>query len=232
MKLSIPQPHHLKQAGVTAALFSMVAVVESKSMMGAYHAQLDPTNGLQMAALSALAATLAFAGFNIAGSFKDDIRHYVRRRVFAVRAVAIAFLLIPIGFLGSSLKMDRLDAFAAAYENSDAQRADAILASDMMADRYDRAAARDRLSAQPTPDLSLADGEFWIALFILGVLNFAADALRIPAPVTAEEAAHIRKLEIAAKGQATKRRNKAAREAKKRAAAAPPKRFRLLAGGK
>lgn len=227
------EKHHIKQAGVSAVLATMIAVVESKSILGAVHSQLDPIAGYQMGAISGLSALLAFVGFNLVGAFKDDVRWQVRRRVLPTRIIALAFLIAPICFLGSSLKMDRLEAHYAVYAASPAFAADTATVADPAADRYDREEARARIARPVTPDLNIFDGELWIAIFLLGLLNFGGEALRVPAPCSDEEREHIRRCEIAAKGQATRRRNAAKRQAAKQKREGKPERsFGILQGGK
>lgn len=226
------QPHHLKQAAVSVVIGAMVAVVESKSALGAYHAQADHTNGVLMAAISALSAALAFTGFNLVGAFKDDMRKSVRDRVKAVRVLAIGFLILPISFFGSSVKLDRLNAEYAAYIDSPLYEMDQAFVADPsnLIGMVGPSEQAQRLIAPTTAKLDILDGEFWFAAFLLGLLNFAAEAFRVPAPITDEERKHIRQVEIAQKGAATRARNKAKREAAKN----PPakKRFGVLDGGK
>lgn len=207
--------HHLRQAVVTVLLVALILVLESKSALGAFHAQLDPLAGYQMAALSVVCAAIAFIGFGLAGALKDDERPHVRLRARAARIVAVAFLIAPVAFLGSALKMDRQAAQWAAYVSSPAYQADQALAQDMMADQYERRAATRRLIPPSTPDLDVADAEFWVALFLQGLLIFASDALRVPAPITAEERQALMYKLRAQKAAATRKRRRQAQEARK-----------------
>lgn len=217
MKFPEIKPHHIKQAGVSLAVGAMIAVVESKSALGAYHAQADHINGIQMAMVSALSALLAFVGFSLVGAFKDDMRPDVKARVKAVRIIAICFLILPISFFGSSVKLDRLHAEYAAYIASPLYATDQAFVADPsnMIGQNGMTEQERRLIAPTTAKLDILDGELWFAAFLLGLLNFAAEAFRIPAPITEAERAHIRAKEIAAKGQATRRANKAKRDAAK-----------------
>lgn len=208
--------HHVKQALVTVLLVALILVLESKSALGAYHAQLDHIAGMQMAALSVVCAAIAFIGFGLAGSLKDDERPVVRRRAKVARLVAVCFLIAPVAFLGSALKADRLAAHWQAYHSSPAYAADQALARDMMADRYEREAATARLVPPSTPDLDAADVEFWVALFLQGLLIFASDALRVPAPITTEERQALMFKLRGQKAAATRRRKKQAKESRLR----------------
>lgn len=208
--------HHFKQIGVTGLLVSLIAILESKSALGAYHAQLDHITGLQMAALSAVCSLVAFVSFGLAGAFKDDERPHVRARAKAARVIALAFLIVPVGFLGSSLKMDNQAQHWAAYTASPAFAADQALVADHMSDQYARQEAQARMIEPTTPDLSLLDGELWVALFLQGLLIFASDALRVPAPITADERLAIMYKLRGQKAAATRKRRNAARQSKPR----------------
>jgi hypothetical protein len=207
--------HHLRQGVVTLLLVALILVLESKSALGAFHAQLDPIAGYQMAALSVVCAAIAFIGFGLAGALKDDERPVVRRRARFARIVALAFLIAPVAFLGSALKADRQAAQWQAYVGSRAYEADQRLSQDMMADQYERRAATQRLIPPSTPDLDVLDAEFWIALFMQGLLIFSSDALRVPAPITAEERLALLYKLRGQKAAATRKRRKAAQEARK-----------------
>lgn len=207
--------HHLRQALVTLLLVALILVLESKSALGAFHAQLDALAGYQMAALSVVCAAIAFIGFGLAGALKDDERPVVRRRARAARIVAVAFLIAPVAFLGSALKMDHQAAQWQAYSTSPAYAADRALSQDMMADQYERRAATQRLIPPSTPDLDIMDAEFWIACFMQGLLIFASDALRVPSPITSEERQALMYKLRGQKAAATRKRRKAATEARK-----------------
>lgn len=206
--------HQVKQALVTVLLVALIVVLESKSALGAFHAQLDTLAGYQMAALSLICAVIAFVGFGLAGALKDDERPNVRARAKVARIIAVCFLIGPVAFLGSSLKMDRQAAQWAAYSGSPAYAADQALANDMMADRYDRQAAAERLVPPSTPDLDVLDPELWVALFLQGLLIFASDALRVPAPITAEERQALMFKLRGQKAAATRKRRKDAKQAR------------------
>lgn len=209
--------HHLKQAGFTVLLLGLIVVLESKATIGAYNSVTDPVAALQHSALSLVCALLAFFTFGFAGRLKDDERPHVAARAMAARVVALAFLIVPVGYLGSAFKADRQASHWAAYSASPAYDADVALAGDMMADRYAREGAADRIVQPTTPDLTLADGEWWMAGFFQFLLIFASDALRVPAPITQEE-------RVRAKRSAAAKKAAATRKAKKG--------FRLLQGGK
>lgn len=189
--LSKRKPSSLTQIALQWAIWlllgAMIVTIESKSAMGAYHVQLDHVTGIQMGVLSLICAVVAFIANGVAGAFKDDVRPHVRARAKAARFVSIAFLIVPICFLGSSLKWDSMEREWIAYTESAAYTADQATAQDPMADRYDREAARQRLTRPSDPNLSAIDGEFWIATFLQAMLIFAADALRVPVKATASE---------------------------------------------
>ena len=165
--------HHVKQGVITTLLWALIGVMESISAYGAYHAEADHIRGAQMAAMTVICAAIAFLGFGLAGRLKEDERPETARRARAARIVAASFLILgPIPFLGSALKMERLDREWSAYSSSVAYQADQQMALDEMADRYDREAARQRIIQPVNANLDPADGEFWVALLIqtLGVL--------------------------------------------------------------
>ena len=200
-----------KQLGLTALLLALVAVLESKSAMGAYASVVDHIAGIQHAALSASCAILAFVFSTMAGRFKFDERPYVRSSATLARIVSIAFLIVPTSYLGASLKVDRIDREWAAYNGSAAYAADVVTAGDPMADRYDRQDARERIS-KPTSQVQITDGEFLIALG-LQILVITAAGIPLHAPATADELKHWRAVRAGQKGAATRKRN-AARKAK------------------
>ena len=201
--------HHLKQAAVTGLLVALIVVLESKSALGAYHAQSDHIAGIQFAALSLVSAAIAFIGFGLAGSLKDDYRPHVRRRAKFARIVSLAFLFIPVIMLASAIKADNSAREWAAYSESPAYVADQALAVDMMADRYERQAAQARLVEPVVTGVDVTDVAFWIALFLQGLLIFASDAMRVPAPMSAEEFEHLKRSNAAKKAAATRKQRKA-----------------------
>jgi hypothetical protein len=225
--------HHAKQACFTALLLILIAVLEIKAAIGAYDTVVHvapfvpgtaiPLAAAQHAALSLVSALLAFFTFGFAGRLKDDERPHVARRAFAARIVSLVFLLIPIGYLGSSLKADRLAAEWETYRASAAYTADVATVADPLADLYLRREAQVRLVEPATPALSIADFEWWLALVFQGVLILASDALRVPAPITDEERRHWRAVRAGHKAAATRKR---------RAAAKKKPAFRVFAGGK
>lgn len=194
-----------KQLGLTGLLLLLVATLESKSALGAYGSVADHVSGLQHAALSASCAVLAFVFSTLAGRFKFDIRPAVRSSATLARLVSIAFLIVPTTYLGASLKIDRVDREWAAYHGSEAEAADIATASDVMADRYDRQEARQRI-VKPTGEVQITDGEWMVAL-ALQVLIITAAGIPMHAPATAEEIQHWRRVEAAQKGVATRKRN-------------------------
>lgn len=199
-------------------LGAMIVTLESKSALGAYHLQLDHTTGIQMAALSAICAVVAFIANAVAGAFKDDVRPHVRRRARSARAVSIAFLIVPICFLGSSLKWDSMQRAWLAYDGSAQMLADQSTVADPMADRYDRDLARQRLTRPTDPQLDPVNGEFWIALFLQSMLIFAADALRVPSQASKSETAYWRRKAADARRRFNaERREKEKREAERQA---------------
>lgn len=230
-----PKIHQVKQLGFTALLLTLIAVLESKAAIGAYHSVVHdglsiggvPLAAVQSSALSVACSLIAFFAFGFAGRLKDDLRPEVRARALLCRTISLAFLLVPIGYLGSSFKGDRDASHWAAYSASPAFTQDQALASDMMADRDDRDAAKERIVRPATPDLSPIDFEWWLAAFFQIAVIFGSDALRVPAPITQEEREHHRRVASAKKGVETRKRNKA-----KRVRDAKPKGLRVFAGGK
>lgn len=203
------QPHHLKQAAITTALVVLIVVLESKSALGAYHAQTDHIAGLQFAALSLVSAIIAFVGFGLAGRMLDDYRPHVRRRAHAARIVSLAFLVIPVTMLATSIKFDNAARQWTAYVESPAFAADQQTASDPMADRFERQAAQNRLIEPVVTGVDVIDGELWIAIFLQGLLIFASDALRVPAPMTQAEFEHLKRSQAAKKAAQTRKQRKA-----------------------
>lgn len=206
--------HRFKSWGLMALIFVLVAVVESKSAFGAYNTVIDHVSGLQHAALSAVCAVLAVVFSSIAGGIRDDERPYVRRRASLARFVSICFLIVPIGYLGSALKADRIETSWTAYTTSAAYQADVALANDRSADLYESRLARERMT-KPSLQLTMLDGEFYVAAFLQFVLITAAGIPLAP-PITEAEAKHWRSVAAGKKAAATRRRNAAKRAAKKR----------------
>lgn len=199
--------HRLAQLGFTALLLALIAVLETKAAVSAFSIA-----GYLHASLSAVCALLAFFAFGFAGRLKDDERPHIAIRTRAARVVALCFLLVPIGYLGSSFKADRQASQWEAYSTSPAYTADVALSQDMMADRYDRQAATSRLVEPTTPDLTLADGEWWMAAFFQFLLIFASDALRVPAPITEAERQSVMFKRRGQKAAETRKRRKLAKE--------------------
>lgn len=200
--------HHLKQAAVTALLIGLIVVLESKSALGAFHAQTDHIAGLQFAALSIVSAAIAFIGFGLAGALKDDYRPQVRQRAKFARIVSLAFLAIPVVMLATSIKADNKAREWTAYIESPAYTADQALAADLMADRFDRQAATQRLVEPVVTGVDVLDPSFWIALFLQGLLIFASDAMRVPAPISQAEFEHLKRSQAAKKAAATRKARK------------------------
>lgn len=205
--------HKVKQIALTGALLLLAAVLETKAAMMPL-ATIGGISGAQHAALSATCALLAFMFSALAGGMKDDERPYVRRRARTARIISLALLCVPIGYLGSSFKLDRIETERASYLASDAYRQDLALAQDNMADLYERREARARI-APPVVALTILDGEFWLALFFQ-VTVITAAGIRISPPATADEIKHWRSVAAGKKAAATRRRNAAKRAAKKR----------------
>lgn len=220
----MPKLHVIQGAGFAVLLIVLILCLETKAAMGAFHSAPDTLTGLQLSAMSLTCALIAFFGFGLAGRLRDDERPNVRARAKAARFVALAFLFVPIVFLGSALKADRLTQQWEAYRASPAYEADVALSQDWMADRYEREAATRRLIQPTSANLDPADGEFWLAACLQFLLIFASDALRVPAPITQEERLALMYKMRGQKAAATRRRRKQAKEAKKG--------FRLLSGGK
>lgn len=214
--------HLIKQGVVTVLLVALIVVLESKASLGAYHAQTDHIKGLQFAALSLVSAAIAFIGFGLAGALKDDERPHVRHRAKAARFVSLAFLVIPVIMLGTAIKADNTARQWAAYSASPAFAADQLLVTDPMSDLYERRAAADRLVEPVVTGVDVIDPALWIAAFLQSLLIFASDALRVPAPITAEERLSLMHKLRGQKAAATRRKRKAAKEAKRG--------FRLIAG--
>jgi len=210
------QFHHVQRAIVLALLVTLWAAIESVSAVGAFHHEADHLRGIQMAVLTVACAAIAFLGFGLAGRLKDDERPKVAARAKAARVVAVCFLFIgPIPFFGSALKAENQAREWAAYASSPAYAADQQTALDPMADRYERQAARERLIPPANANLDILDAEFWLALVIQGLLIFASDALRVPAPITAEERQALMFKLRGQKAAATRKRRKQAKEARK-----------------
>lgn len=217
MALSQIKPHHLLGALFALLLWSLVAVVESISSYGAYHAETDHNRGLQMAALTVICAALAYLGFGLAGRLKDDERRHIRLRAKAARLVAVCFLFLgPIPFFGSAIKMERLEREWAAYSVSPAFDADVALAaqatltiSDRTADDWEIQEAARRTIRPTSANLTVFDVEFWVALAFQFLLIFASDALRVPAPITTEERLALMYKQRGQKAAATREARKA-----------------------
>lgn len=214
------QKHHIQQALITGAIWALILSVESKSALFAYQTQATPIEGFQFAAITLLGAILAALGFTLVGQRKTDPR---KPRAFAIRCLAIAFLMFPVFFFGSAVKLHNTQTAWDAYRASPAYEVDVAIAnqatltiSDQTRATYeiDEAAAR---TVRPTnANLSPIDAEFWFALVLLLVLNMAAEHFQVKEPITKEELDHIRRSEAAKKGAETRERNRRRREENKR----------------
>lgn len=223
--------HHVQQALITGALWALILSVESKSALFAYQTQANPIDGVQFAAITLLGAILAALGFTLVGQIKADEREHIRRHAFTIRAIAVVFLCFPVFFFGSSVKLHNDQAEWDAYRQSAAYQADAATAaqanltiSERTVDQWDIDQAARRTIRPTNANLDITHGEFWFALILLGLLNFAAEKFRVPAPITQEERLTIMYRERARKAAETRRRRKAAKE--------PKKGFRVFSGGK
>lgn len=212
----------LKQIGVLFAVVVLAAVLETKAAMFPIET-LEGVAGWQHGAFSASCAILAIIFASLAGGMKSDVRPHVRRNAIAARAISLACLLVPISYLGSSFKHENQERAWAAYTASPLYAADQALIEDMMADRYDREAARVRLTKPTSAELSIFDFEFWMSAFFQ-IIVISAAGIKIQPPATEAEIKHWRSVAAGKKAAATRRRNKA-RKAKKPA-------LKILAGGK
>ena len=217
------QTHHLQQAAITVSLWVLILSVESKSALFAYQTQATPIEGVQFAAITILGAILAALGFTLIGQMKADERKSVRRQAGIVRLIALAFLCFPVFFFGSAVKLHNdqtaWDAYRAspAYQVDQAMAAQANLSiSDQTADTWEIQEAARRLVRPTNANLSPLDAELWFALVLLGLLNFAAEKFRVPAPITPEERMALMFKERGQKAAATRKARKAAKAAKPR----------------
>lgn len=215
--------HHVQQLAITASLWALILSVESKSALFAFQTQATTVEGIQFAAITLLGAILAALGFTVVGQMKADERPQVRRNAWAVRLIAVTFLCFPVFFFGSSVKLHNAQVSWDAYRTSPAYTADVALAgqqsltiSDRTADDYEITEAAERTVRPTNANLSPVDGEFWFALILLGILNFAAEKFRVPAPITSEERQALMFKERGRKAAETRKRRKAARESKPR----------------
>lgn len=214
------QMHTIKQFGIGALIVAALCTIEYKSAVGAYHQQVDPASGMQWAAISMMFAILAIAAFAIAGSLKDDVRPWVQERVKWARGIGLAAIIVPMCFLASALKDEnteqRWQAYIAAGPNNSpsSYQLDQNVVDDNQADPYDQREARERIRANRPGaiDLDLFDVELWIAAFFQAILLFAADKLRVAAPITEAEMIKMRLSERGRKGAETRRRNRELRE--------------------
>lgn len=235
MALSQIKPHQIKGFAFGLLVVLAIFAVESKSAIAAYQSQEDHLSGLQAALISVVFALLATFAFSRAGALKEDYRPQVHSRAFVTRIVALIFCLAPIGFLGSALKANNVEERWQAYTTAapgqlSAYQIDQTTASDMMADTFERREARSRIT-RPTSDLSLADGEWWIAAFFVLSLLFAADVLRVPAPMSEAEFQHLKR-SLAAKKGAAKRKEAARKRAETKRRAERKPLFGLIQGGR
>jgi len=215
--------HQVQQLAITASLWALILSVESKSALFAYQTQATLIEGVQFAAITLLGAVLAALGFTIVGQMKADERPRIRRNAWAVRLIAVTFLCFPVFFFGSAVKLHNTQVAWEAYHASPAYTADVALAgqqtlsiSDRTASDYEIADAARRTVRPTNANLSPLDGEFWFALVLLGILNFAAEKFRVPAPITVEERQAMMFKERGRKAAETRKRRKAARESKPR----------------
>lgn len=218
----------IQQLAMTCCIWALVVSVESKSAIFAYLSQPNILAGLQFAAITVLGAILAALGFTLIGQMKADPRPSVRNSVWLVRIISCVFLLFPVFFFGSSVKLPRIQAEWEAYIQSPKAQNDRQLAAQITLSRSDRTAegyeiteAADRLVRPTNANLTPMDGEFWFALVLLGLLNLAAERFRIPTPetdeerkarlivgMTPEQVVAFNRSEGGKKGAATRRRNR------------------------
>ncbi|MEQ1491083.1 MAG: hypothetical protein ABL932_11090, partial [Terricaulis sp.] len=165
---------------------------------------------------------LAALGFTVVGQMKADERPQIRRSAWAVRLIAVTFLCFPVFFFGSSVKLHNSQVAWDAYHASPAYTADVALAgqqsltiSDRTAEAYEITEAAERTVRPTNANLSPFDGEFWFALILLGILNFAAEKFRVPKPITIEERQALMFKERGRKAAETRKRRKAAGQARK-----------------
>lgn len=215
--------HHLQQAAITVSLWVLILSVESKSALFAYETQATPVEGVQFAAITILGAILAALGFTLIGQMKADERKSVRRQAGIVRLIALAFLCFPVFFFGSAVKLHNDQTAWDARFETPAFAADVALAEQLtwsISDRtrpdYELEEAAARTVRPVNANLSILDAEFWFALVLLGLLNFAAEKFRVPAPITQEERMALMFKERGAKAAATRKARKAAKAAKPR----------------
>lgn len=214
--------HHLQQFAITASLWALILSVESKSALFAFQTQATFIEGVQFAAITLLGAILAALGFTVVGQMKADERPRVRRNAWAVRLIAVTFLCFPVFFFGSAVKLHNAQVAYDAYRVSPAYTADVALAGQQSLSISDRTAADYQITeaaartVRPTnANLSPLNGEFWFALILLGILNFAAEKFRVPAPITSEERQALMFKERGRKAAETRKRRKAAGQARK-----------------
>jgi len=214
--------HQVQQLAITASLWALILSVESKSALFAYQTQATSVEGVQFAAITLLGAILAALGFTVVGQMKADERPQIRRSAWAVRLIAVTFLCFPVFFFGSSVKLHNAQVAWDAYHASPAYTADVALAgqqslsiSDRTAEAYEITEAAARTVRPTNANLSPFDGEFWFALILLGILNFAAEKFRVPAPITTEERQALMFKERGRKAAETRKRRKAASQARK-----------------
>lgn len=216
------QKHHIQQAVITACIWALILSVESKSALFAYQTQATPIEGFQFAAITLLGAILAALGFTLVGQMKGDERPFIRRSVWTIRLIAVVFLLFPVFFFGSAVKLHNTQIAWAAYAASPAIEVDRALAaqatlpiSDQTVSGWEIREATAKLVRPANANLTPLDGEFWFALILLSLLNFAAEKFRVPAPITPEERLALMYKERGQKAAATRRRKKAAKEVRK-----------------
>lgn len=214
------QMHTIKQFGIGALIVAALCTIEAKSVMGAVHQQIDQVSGAQWGAISFMFAVLAIVAFAVAGMLKDDVRPWVQQRCKEARIVGACAIIVPTCFLASALKAENMDqrwaAYIAAGPNStpSSYDLDQAVVADVQGDVMERREARNRIrDMRPgAVDLDLFDVELWIAAFFQGVLLFAADKLRIAAPITEAELIKMRLSERGRKAAETRKRNKDLRE--------------------
>lgn len=210
--------HEALQWAITGVQLVIIATLESKAAIGAYNSVPHdgialwgvPLAALQHSSLSLGCALLAFWAFGLAGRLKEEGRTEPGR-VFATRVLALVLLAVPVGYLGSALKVDRMAVERTAYLASDAYEEDLALVADREADRYEREAARERIQPSVTAHLSIFDGEWWMALFFQLLVIAASDLMRVPNPLSPEEQLAEKRREAGRKGAAAAAKNRAER---------------------
>lgn len=187
------------------------------------------------AAISITFGLLASEANLRAQAFKGDPRQEVQKRAFGARCLALALLIIPVGYLANAYAFQAQMADWREYSGSEAQAMDRKNAEDYEMDSRERMQAAVNLERGIRPthaDLGKHPEMLFVALLLYVSVTIASGALWQPRPETEREAEHRRKMESSEKRRVTREANLKAKAEAERLASGRPSWFRGITFGR